>query len=223
MEEPSLPLSFCLCLQGYHGRATFFRNRVSEVRGEWGTRSKKLPHPFVLPPKILPRVPFSFCIPGACGSRTLPPLLSRQTLRKLVRMTEGPCARTCYVLEQDRKTIRVPSAPLLVLYSPQFPPLKVGIFGQRSSCLPIQFPRIPVGSWRCWRERRQGQDRNSRHTTGHSGDRTNTISISTGKHKQAQMNVKWITTINSFQLAAHPMGLRVDFIIIFKKLKMMSL
>lgn len=98
-----LSLSFCLCLQGYHGRATFFRNRVSEVRGEWGTRSKKLPHPFVLPPKILPRVPLSFCIPGACGSRTLLPLLSRQTLRKLVRMTEGPCARTCYVLEQDRK------------------------------------------------------------------------------------------------------------------------
>lgn len=147
MEEPSL--SFCLCLQGYHGRATFFRNRVSEVRGvreEWGERFKKLPHPFVLTPKILPRVPFSFLLPAACGSRTLLPLLSRQTLRKSVRKPEGPSARTCYVLEQDRKKIRVPSAPLLVLYDPQFPLLKVGIFGQRSSCLPIQFPRIPVGS-----------------------------------------------------------------------------
>lgn len=63
MEGPALSL------QGYHGRATFLRNRVSEVKGvgggSAGPRSCHIPLSY--PPKILPpRIPFSFHLPGAC-------------------------------------------------------------------------------------------------------------------------------------------------------------
>lgn len=68
----------------------------------------KLPHSFLsYSPKVLRQallsLPHAWSLPDNAGSKAMPLLLSRQTIRKLGRKSEGLCARrTCHGLEEDR-------------------------------------------------------------------------------------------------------------------------